>query len=191
MQTQPIRSSNFDKLQLNQANKRFNADVAMTMYFIIIFHRQFHNIPILVFIFQCLKPKLLYNKWFFITFEAMEIYETINRNIIFVCTKIFTLFFSFSLFQVGFKGFGLSPEKLAAEGIFLYEGKDYKLKHGSVVIAAITSCTNTSNPSVMLGAGKFIFFSGHFSLPHRTLFFTFPFLNISHFADLYIYSCLS
>lgn len=28
-----------------------------------------------------------------------------------------------------------------------------KLHHGSVVIAAITSCTNTSNPSVMLGAG--------------------------------------
>ena len=27
------------------------------------------------------------------------------------------------------------------------------LDHGSVVIAAITSCTNTSNPSVMLGAG--------------------------------------
>ncbi len=33
------------------------------------------------------------------------------------------------------------------------EGGDYKLKHGDVVIAAITSCTNTSNPSVMLGAG--------------------------------------
>ncbi|MGH2813353.1 MAG: aconitate hydratase, partial [Actinomycetota bacterium] len=30
---------------------------------------------------------------------------------------------------------------------------DGGLKHGSVVIAAITSCTNTSNPSVMLGAG--------------------------------------
>jgi aconitate hydratase len=29
----------------------------------------------------------------------------------------------------------------------------YKLKHGSVVIAAITSCTNTSNPSVMMAAG--------------------------------------
>jgi len=29
----------------------------------------------------------------------------------------------------------------------------YPLKHGSVVIAAITSCTNTSNPSVMIGAG--------------------------------------
>ena len=27
------------------------------------------------------------------------------------------------------------------------------LKHGSVVIAAITSCTNTSNPSVLIGAG--------------------------------------
>jgi aconitate hydratase len=33
------------------------------------------------------------------------------------------------------------------------EGKTYKLAHGSVVIAAITSCTNTSNPAVMLAAG--------------------------------------
>lgn len=33
------------------------------------------------------------------------------------------------------------------------EGKSYSLGHGDVVIAAITSCTNTSNPSVMLGAG--------------------------------------
>ena len=32
-------------------------------------------------------------------------------------------------------------------------GQKATLKHGSVVIAAITSCTNTSNPSVMLGAG--------------------------------------
>lgn len=32
-------------------------------------------------------------------------------------------------------------------------GKDYELKDGAVVIAAITSCTNTSNPSVMMGAG--------------------------------------
>ena len=32
------------------------------------------------------------------------------------------------------------------------DGHDYELGHGSVVIAAITSCTNTSNPSVMLGA---------------------------------------
>jgi aconitate hydratase len=33
------------------------------------------------------------------------------------------------------------------------EGADYELDHGSVVIAAITSCTNTSNPQVMVGAG--------------------------------------
>jgi aconitate hydratase len=32
-------------------------------------------------------------------------------------------------------------------------GEDYTLSHGDVVIAAITSCTNTSNPAVMLGAG--------------------------------------
>jgi len=32
-------------------------------------------------------------------------------------------------------------------------GEGYSLEHGSVVIAAITSCTNTSNPSVMIGAG--------------------------------------
>ncbi|MFM6929630.1 MAG: aconitate hydratase AcnA [Bdellovibrio sp.] len=33
------------------------------------------------------------------------------------------------------------------------EGTNYHLGHGDVVIAAITSCTNTSNPSVMMGAG--------------------------------------
>jgi aconitate hydratase len=32
-------------------------------------------------------------------------------------------------------------------------GENYSLEHGSVVIAAITSCTNTSNPSVMIAAG--------------------------------------
>jgi aconitate hydratase len=33
------------------------------------------------------------------------------------------------------------------------EGKNYDIGHGDVVIAAITSCTNTSNPSVLIGAG--------------------------------------
>jgi len=33
------------------------------------------------------------------------------------------------------------------------DGARFRLKHGHVVIAAITSCTNTSNPSVMIGAG--------------------------------------
>ena len=34
--------------------------------------------------------------------------------------------------------------------------QEYTLSHGSVVIAAVTSFTNTSNPSVMLEAGRSI-----------------------------------
>lgn len=49
-------------------------------------------------------------------------------------------------------GFNLAQEKLANRGIFK-NGREIEMKHGDVVIAAITSCTNTSNPSVMLGAG--------------------------------------
>jgi aconitate hydratase len=37
--------------------------------------------------------------------------------------------------------------------VTLADGSEVQLDHGDVVIAAITSCTNTSNPSVMLGAG--------------------------------------
>lgn len=55
--------------------------------------------------------------------------------------------------KVSFKGFGLPSEKYDNFGTFEYQDKKYTLHHGSVVIAAITSCTNTSNPSVMLGAG--------------------------------------
>ena len=36
---------------------------------------------------------------------------------------------------------------------YAVEGEDYDLGHGDVVIAAITSCTNTSNPSVLIAAG--------------------------------------
>jgi aconitate hydratase len=36
---------------------------------------------------------------------------------------------------------------------FPVDGRDFELGHGDVVIAAITSCTNTSNPSVLIGAG--------------------------------------
>ncbi|MEN3287656.1 MAG: aconitate hydratase [Bradyrhizobium sp.] len=36
---------------------------------------------------------------------------------------------------------------------FTVEGRNFDLGHGDVVIAAITSCTNTSNPSVLIGAG--------------------------------------
>lgn len=55
--------------------------------------------------------------------------------------------------KVGFKGFGLAKEKVSTTVPFVYEDKQFYLRHGAVVIAAITSCTNTSNPSVMLGAG--------------------------------------
>jgi aconitate hydratase len=40
-----------------------------------------------------------------------------------------------------------------ADAAIAVEGMDHDLTHGDVVIAAITSCTNTSNPAVMLGAG--------------------------------------
>ncbi|CAH1113785.1 unnamed protein product [Psylliodes chrysocephalus] len=55
--------------------------------------------------------------------------------------------------KVGFKGFAIPPAKLTTSAKFIYDGSEYQIGHGSVVIAAITSCTNTSNPSVMLGAG--------------------------------------
>jgi aconitate hydratase len=41
----------------------------------------------------------------------------------------------------------------SAAPVTLADGTDVELDHGHVVIAAITSCTNTSNPSVMIGAG--------------------------------------
>ncbi|MEX3011728.1 aconitate hydratase AcnA [Hoeflea sp. TYP-13] len=40
-----------------------------------------------------------------------------------------------------------------ADARYVVEGEDYDLGHGDVAIAAITSCTNTSNPSVLIGAG--------------------------------------
>ncbi|KAK7263524.1 hypothetical protein RJT34_31115 [Clitoria ternatea] len=55
--------------------------------------------------------------------------------------------------KVGFKGFAIPKEAQGKVAKFEFHGQPAELKHGSVVIAAITSCTNTSNPSVMLGAG--------------------------------------
>jgi aconitate hydratase len=51
------------------------------------------------------------------------------------------------------RGFGLASEDLPRKASLTMRGETAELSHGSVVIAAITSCTNTSNPSVMLGAG--------------------------------------
>jgi aconitate hydratase len=51
------------------------------------------------------------------------------------------------------RGYELSGEALTREVTFGTNGGSQKMKHGAVVIAAITSCTNTSNPSVMVAAG--------------------------------------
>jgi len=51
------------------------------------------------------------------------------------------------------RGFALSDEKLASTAKVQDNGHSSTIGHGAVVIAAITSCTNTSNPSVMLAAG--------------------------------------
>ncbi|MSR31536.1 MAG: aconitate hydratase AcnA [Gemmataceae bacterium] len=48
---------------------------------------------------------------------------------------------------------GVAAATPEAKGVAAIDGKNHDLKHGAVVIAAITSCTNTSNPSVMLAAG--------------------------------------
>jgi len=52
---------------------------------------------------------------------------------------------------VGHQGHGVVESRNADSAAI--EGRDCDLKHGDIVIAAITSCTNTSNPSVMVAAG--------------------------------------
>jgi len=49
------------------------------------------------------------------------------------------------------KGLGVPANEVATK--VAVEGKNYEITHGDVVIAAITSCTNTSNPSVLVAAG--------------------------------------
>ncbi|NQU64180.1 MAG: aconitate hydratase AcnA, partial [SAR324 cluster bacterium] len=53
---------------------------------------------------------------------------------------------------IGKRGFELSPLEMTKVSE-IQEEPHRKLTHGSVVLAAITSCTNTSNPSVMIAAG--------------------------------------
>ena len=49
------------------------------------------------------------------------------------------------------RGFELGQDKLGAQGTI--GGTDIKIGHGAVTLASITSCTNTSNPSVLIAAG--------------------------------------
>ncbi|MFC4617480.1 aconitate hydratase AcnA [Camelliibacillus cellulosilyticus] len=56
--------------------------------------------------------------------------------------------------EAGVHGFGLDEDEINKTSTIEYkDGRKEALKTGDVVIAAITSCTNTSNPSVMIGAG--------------------------------------
>jgi aconitate hydratase len=50
-------------------------------------------------------------------------------------------------------GVAVGNAEQVGEAEYEYQGHTYRLKNGAVVIAAITSCTNTSNPSVMMAAG--------------------------------------
>jgi aconitate hydratase len=51
------------------------------------------------------------------------------------------------------RGYELTGDALTSEATLGSNGGSQKMKHGAVVIAAITSCTNTSNPSVLIAAG--------------------------------------
>jgi aconitate hydratase len=51
------------------------------------------------------------------------------------------------------RGFELKPEDVDKQATVGTNGGSYKIGHGAVVIASITSCTNTSNPSVLITAG--------------------------------------
>ncbi|RHW69244.1 aconitase [Trypanosoma brucei equiperdum] len=55
--------------------------------------------------------------------------------------------------KTGFKGFGIPDGEHKKEVKYTVDGKEAVMRHGSVVIAAITSCTNTSNPNVLIAAG--------------------------------------
>lgn len=56
------------------------------------------------------------------------------------------------LAPIGPQGIGLQESELDRTAV-VSNGQNVEIGHGAVVIAAITSCTNTSNPSVMLAAG--------------------------------------
>ncbi|XP_024971811.1 aconitate hydratase 1 isoform X2 [Cynara cardunculus var. scolymus] len=55
--------------------------------------------------------------------------------------------------KVGFKGYAIPKEDQSKIVKFQFGEIPAQLRHGDIVIAAITSCTNTSNPTVMLQAG--------------------------------------
>ncbi|KAJ9462198.1 Aconitate hydratase 3 [Diplonema papillatum] len=69
------------------------------------------------------------------------------------CKDLKTDFQTCMVSPQGFKGFGIPEEKRGTKGKLTYKGQTFDIAHGDVVIAAITSCTNTSNPAVLIAAG--------------------------------------
>ncbi|KAK4714908.1 hypothetical protein R3W88_020815 [Solanum pinnatisectum] len=67
--------------------------------------------------------------------------------------RVYSSYLELELADVEPCGFAVPKEEKGKVAKFTFHGLPAELKHGSVVIAAITSCTNTSNPNVMLGAG--------------------------------------
>ncbi|WP_284148188.1 aconitate hydratase AcnA [Aeromicrobium fastidiosum] len=60
---------------------------------------------------------------------------------------------SASSFQTALADYAGSSDASNVQSVTLEDGTSFDIDHGAVTIAAITSCTNTSNPSVMIGAG--------------------------------------
>ncbi|RSK04287.1 Aconitate hydratase [Streptococcus gordonii] len=55
--------------------------------------------------------------------------------------------------EAGVRGFGLDESELEKSAVVQFSDHEEKIKTGHVAIAAITSCTNTSNPYVLMAAG--------------------------------------
>ncbi len=55
--------------------------------------------------------------------------------------------------EAGVQGFGLTADEINKKATVHFEDQDVEIKTGHVAIAAITSCTNTSNPYVLMSAG--------------------------------------
>ncbi|BAK27575.1 aconitate hydratase 1 [Streptococcus gallolyticus subsp. gallolyticus] len=55
--------------------------------------------------------------------------------------------------EVGVQGFGLTADEINKKATVHFDDQDIEIQTGHVAIAAITSCTNTSNPYVLMSAG--------------------------------------
>ena len=72
---------------------------------------------------------------------------------IFPAAKASSVFMESLSAPVGHQGFGLEEEEIKQTAAINLNGETYEIGHGAVLIAAITSCTNTSNPYVIIAAG--------------------------------------